>query len=908
MRTLEGDLRIGIGLLAACLLALAALAPGATASESISAFGVTTSTTAAGGHPDLGASFSLAEPGEPEAAESVAVNLPEGVFGNPNAIPTCDVADFALFACPMASQAGTVAIWANHAGDPDFLLGTAPVYDLEVQVAGETARLGFVVPTLDLPIAVPIQVRSASDYGLRLTVSGITQSMPLAGANFNIWGFPAGGENDNERFLPGEPGKPAGCVGEASALCASNKGQAPHHANTVEQPFIDNPSTCTGQPLTVSLDVRTYQDPTQVSHAEDQYPPTDGCEHQTFKPALNVGLTTGRADSPSGLDMTLRAAQLLSRSPSPSTIRSADVILPEGLSINPDAADGQTACTEAQAAFGSEGPANCPDSSKIGRFEIHTPALSGPLSGSLYIGEPTPGNQYRLFMIASGFGINAKIVASVLPDPGTGRLTVSVRDLPQVPFEEFDLHVFASDRGLIATPSQCTVYEVDSNFVPWNAELAAQRSHPTVSITEGSGGRPCPGQVRPFSPRLAAGTTNPVAGDFSSFSLQLDRDDGDQFLRDLSFTMPPGLTGSLRGIGYCSEQAIAQAAGQLGRTEQLFPSCRRSSLIGTSNVAAGPGSHPFHVEGKIYLAGPFKGAPLSLVVVTPAVAGPYDYGTQVVRVALHVDPLDAHVSAVSDTLPTIIAGVPLRMRTIKVSIDKPDFMINPTNCGDSSIASQGVGDQGSVADFNSYFHVVNCSDLLFKPRMTIRQLGGRGQTVRAQNARLRFDLFTRRRDANLKSVSVTMPVTFQVDQRHLGNICSRSELAANLCAGRQAMGSVQVDTPLLDEPLRGPAFAVSGFGKLPHLVFILNGQVMVMPQAESVSVKDGRLKTVVPLVPDVPVGHFRLTLLGGKQGYLVNTTDLCRHGARVQVKFEAQNGRRRAQQVPVKSPCGRVNR
>jgi hypothetical protein len=890
-----------VAALAACAALAAVTAGTASATQAISSFGVTTSTTVAGGHPDLTASFTLEEAGNPEAAESVTVDLPRGVFGNPNAIPTCSASDFALFRCPLASQAGTVTIRANYGGDPEHLMGSAPLYDLSVQVGGETARLAFVVPVINLPVSIPIRVRTGSDYGLRMTVSGITQQTPLAGAALTVWGFPAAAENDNERFLPGSPGDPAGCPEAATALCASNNGQAPHHANIVEQPFTDNPSTCTGQPLTVSLDVRTYQDPGQVSHAEDQYPPTTDCDQQTFKPALNAGLTTEEADSPSGLDMTLRASQLMGRSPTPSTIRSAEVLLPDGVSINPDAADGQTACTDAEANFGTESPAECPNSSKIGRFNIVTPALIGPLDGSLYLGEPAPGDPYRLFMVASGFGIDAKLVASVRPNPATGQLTVAVTDLPQVPFEQFNLHVFASDRGLIATPTQCKIYVVDSRFVPWNQSLAPQRSRPNFSISSGPGGRPCPGQLRPFSPRLEAGTNNPSAGGFSSFSLKLDRDDGDQFLGDLDFTMPPGLTGSLRGIGFCSEEAIRQAAAQLGRTEQLYPSCRSSSLIGTSNVSAGPGRHPFNVSGRIYLAGPFDGAPLSLVVITPAVAGPYDYGTQVVRVAIHVDPLDAHVTAVSDSLPTIIGGVPLRMRTIKVNIDKPNFMINPTNCSPMSIASRGVGDQGTVTDFTSYFHVVNCSDLGFKPRMAVRALGK--QLRRAQNPRLQFDLRTRRGDANLKSVTVTLPKAFQVDQSHLSNICSRSQLERERCQGRQPLGSVWVKTPLLDQPLSGPAYAVSGYGKLPHLVFILNGQVTLMPQGESASDRTGRLRTTVPVIPDAPVGHFRLTLLGGKQGYLSNTKDLCRNLGRIQVEYRAQSGKRSRQAVRVQLPC-----
>ena len=235
----------------------------------------------------------------------------------------------------------------------------------------------------------------------------------------------------------------------------------------------------------------------------------------------------------------------------------------------------------------------------------------------------------------------------------------------------------------------------------------------------------------------------------------------------------------------------------------------------------------------MYLAGPFKGAPLSLVAITPALAGPYDYGTVVVRVALHVDPLDAQVTAVSDTVPQIIGGVPIRMRSIQVNIDKPNFTINPTNCSPFTVDSQGIGDQGTVADFSSYFHAVNCATLRFKPKMTIRQLGGRKSTRRANNPRLQFDLTTRPGDANIKSLSVTLSNAFEIDQRHLGNICSEKELAAKQCAGRPPIGKATTTTPLLDQPLTGPVYAVSGSGGLPRLAFILNGQVNLVPRADT---------------------------------------------------------------------------
>jgi hypothetical protein len=442
---------------------------------------------------------------------------------------------------------------------------------------------------------------------------------------------------------------------------------------------------------------------------------------------------------------------------------------------------------------------------------------------------------------------------------------------------------------------------VGSDLYPWNSELADQHSQFGVSVTGGPNGRPCPAGTRPFEPKLDAGTSNSDAGKFSSFTLKLDREDGDQYLKDLGFTMPPGLLGSLRGITYCPEASIAAAAGNSGLAEQASPSCPSSSQVGTTNVAAGPGTHPFHAVGRMFMAGPFKGAPLSLVAITPALAGPYDYGVVVVRVALNVDSTDAHVTALSDTVPSIIGGIPLRIRSIQVNLDKPNFILNPTNCEPMGVLSKGVGDQGTTTEFSSYFQAANCATLPFKPKMAIRYL--KGGKARAKNPALEFHLTTRAGDANIKAVAVTLSKAFAIDQRHLGNICSEAELAKTKCQGRQPIGSVETKTPLLDAPLSGPAYAVSGKGGLPRLAFVLNGQVDLVPRAESSSVK-GALKTVVPTVPDAPIGDFRLTLLGGKQGYLINTRGLCNKPVLNTVEYSAQNGRKLTQNVKAKAPCG----
>jgi hypothetical protein len=247
------------------------------------------------------------------------------------------------------------------------------------------------------------------------------------------------------------------------------------------------------------------------------------------------------------------------------------------------------------------------------------------------------------------------------------------------------------------------------------------------------------------------------------------------------------------------------------------------------------------------------------------------------------------------------------MRSISVDIDKPNFTINPTNCTPTSVDSQGIGDQGTVTDFSSYFDAVNCATLPFKPTMTVKQVGKRG-TRRSSNPQMQFDLRTRPGDANIKSLSVTLPSTFAIDQRHLGNICSEKELAASHCAGRTPIGKASTTTPLLDQPLAGPVYAVSGSGGLPKLAFLLNGQVNLVPRAETKTITKGgagQLQTTVPVVPDAPIGHFALTVFGGKSGYLVNTRSLCGKASFTKVDYDAQNGKTLSQRIKIGASCGK---
>jgi hypothetical protein len=885
--------------LVACLLSLGAAAATAEAAVTIEEFETTSSTSEAGGHPDLFTHFKLGGVGASEVPKNVTFNTPRGLFGNPKVLTTCEPIAFAFNRCASNTQAGLITIHANYKGDPNFLLGTAPIYNVEAG-SNEPARFAFVVPVLEIPVALPVAIRSATDYGLRFTVSGITQEAPLTEADVTFWGFPASPVHEMERFPKGSPGNPAGCREEADTSCITE----PVQASVPNRPFTGNPSVCDA-PMPTTLDVETYQRPNVQAHGEASYPEITACDRQTFRPTAQAQLTTAETDSPSGLDFEFSIPQTQSAAASPSQLRAATLVFPEELTINPDAADGQTACSDEAARIGKEVPAACPDSSKVGNVTISSESLPGDLQGSIYLGDPVPGNQYRLLLIADGFGFHVKLIGQLLPDPQTGRLTAKFEDLPQLPLENFSLHLFASERGIFATPTHCAVYAVETRLYPWNPKLADQGGQVGMSLDKGPAGKLCPPVVRPFNPRLEAGTSNSKAGSFSHFTLRLDREDGDQFLGDLNFKMPPGLLGSLRGIDYCSEASIAAAAQRLGRLEQAIPSCPAGSQVGTSNVAAGPGTHPLHAVGTMYMAGPFKGAPLSLVAITPVLAGPYDYGVVVVRVALHVDSVNAQVKAVSDTVPSIIGGIPIRMRSIQVNLDRDNFILNPTNCRPMSVDSQGIGDQGTVADFSSYFQASDCAQLPFKPRMTVTQKGS--GTTRSKNPSLEFRLRTRPGDANVKSVAVILSKAFGIDQRHLGNLCSEAELAATKCAGRQAIGAAVTRTPLLDGPLAGPVYAVSGKGGLPRLAFVLDGQVPLVPRGKS-SAPRGALKTVVPTVPDAPIGDFRLTIFGGKHGYLVNTRNLCAKPAVSTIEYVAQNGRKLTQKAKARAACGKAKK
>ncbi len=491
--------RISSGVLLALLLlaALGLRADSATASPSLGSFSFRSlaadgsPATQAGAHSNVNAALTLATPGAPETARSLRIGAPPGFFIYPEATPRCSTAGFGQFECPPSTQVGLVTVRAKHEGNPDFLLGTAPVYML-APGAGEFARLGFVMPTLNLPVAITATVRTETDFGLDLSIAGLTQLAPLSGIDLTLWAVPADPDHDGQRFPAGNPSAPAGCPGDDDTNCVGG----PSPVALPETPMLRNPTACTG-PQAAKLEADSYQQPGDYSSATYSTLASSGCNHLSFGPMLSAGLTTTETSAPSGLDFRLELSNEGGTNPvglSASDVKALTAELPEGLAVDDEAADEQAACTIAQAHLGSAEAEECPADSKIGDFSAAVLGLDESLEGSIYFGGAESAGAYRLFLTAAGSGLDVKLLATLATDPDTEVATLSIAALPQIPFEEFDLSI-DEEAGLLLTPAECGDFALRGTMTPWSSAATALIATASLSIESGPEGGPCPGPV-----------------------------------------------------------------------------------------------------------------------------------------------------------------------------------------------------------------------------------------------------------------------------------------------------------------------------------------------------------------------------------------------------------------------------
>ena len=869
-------------------------------------------------------------------------DVPPGLIGNPQAVPTCGRDHFILTdgVCPAETAIGVAYITIPVFG-ADFPM-PASIYNIE-RPAGMPALIAF-SPFGALTFLVP-RIRSESDYGITFRVQDIPQLGSVLGQQLEFWGTPASSEHDNDR------GRGAlGLVCNRDPVTRENTfGDPTCPSNAPRLPFLTNPADCAHGPFDVDLTVESWQghSDSQTFTSHDGFGNPTGvtnCEQVPFDPSITVAPTTENAETPTGLNVELQMPTdgLLNRDGlAQSPLKKAVVRLPEGMSINPSAGEGLAVCTPADFAredtFTAPG-AGCPNESTIGSVQITSPIADQPVDGSLYIAEQddpttsTPGAEnpfdslLAMYVVlrSTDLGVMIKLEGEIASDPETGRLTTTFDDNPQLPFETFSLKFREGARSPLVSPPSCGVYTTEVDFYPWSAsdhdnpgpgEVITDSS--SFEITKGVGGAACPtsNAERPFAPQLQAGSLNNNAGSYSPFTLRMTRNDGEQEITSFSADLPPGLVGKLAGVTKCSDAAIARAATKTGKAENASPSCPANSYVGRTTVGAGVGGILTYAPGKIYLAGPYQGSPLSIAAITSATVGPFDLGTVVIRSAFKIDRDDAqvHVDAeTSDPIPHILKGIPVHLRDLRVYMDRDQFTLNPTSCDPMSIGARLTGTGGDFTsahddvafDLSNPFQASNCGRLGFQPRQTMRLLGG---MRRSANAGLLATLRARPDDANLRRVAVGLPRSFQVDQSNLGNICSERELVANECAGRQVIGKAWANTPLLDETLVGPVYAVSGSGGLPRLAIILRGTVTIVVRGDTVA-RNARIFTVFDEVPDAPVSAFRLRVNNGKRGYLVLNQNVCRRKQFVAARYTGQNSKTRTQQVRLRARCGKKNR
>ena len=634
----------------------------------------------------------------------------------------------------------------------------------------------------------------------------------------------------------------------------------------------------------------------------------EGCDKVPFDPTIETTVDSA-TDSPEPVTLDLGIPFDPEQPIANSYLKKATITLPEGAGLNPSLANGLKTCTDAQFGYHTNNPIACPDGSKIGTTEVQTPSLPpDSLDGTVYAAEPlssdpSSGEQFRIFLNVGSerYGVNVRLIGHVFPNLKTGQLTAVVDENPQATFRSFKVHVDGGARGALTTPGTCGPHTTTTDLTPWTGTGDAHPSGAyTLTTTPGRG--PCAPTLadRPFNPGFVAGPEAATAGAYSPFRLLLRRPDGAQEIRQLNANLAPGMVARLKGVAYCPEASIAAAAAKSGAAEDAAPSCPASSLVGGVALAAGSGPAPFHTAGKAYLAGPYKGAPLSMVFVTPAVAGPYDLGTVVVRAALNVDPETAEIHAVSDPIPYVFGGVKLDIRAIDVLINRPSFTVNPTTCRRPFLIGGNIFGGGSnpanAANWfesrqGNLFGATNCRALKFKPKFYARISGGKKSTKRRAHPKFRGILEARKGDANLRRAAFILPRATILDQSHIKTICTRVQLAASQCPKASIYGSAKATSPLLDEPLKGPVYLTSSDNELPDLLADLRGQVPIRLRGV-ISSRGARLKTVFEKTPDVAVDKFILNMKGGGRGLLVNTRDLCSRQTTGYLNLRAQNSRR----------------
>ena len=848
------------------------------------------------------------------SVKDVTVNAPPGLVGSATAVPQCTQAELESRpnpTCPTDSQVGVVNVFFAGQQLPQH----QPVWNM-APPQGVPAQFGFELETTT--VTIDASVRTGGDYGITFTLKNIAQPLPIVGSSLTLWGVPGDPSHDAERCTTNE---------ERSGACPPGT-----PFTSAVQPLVDMPTACNG-PQATTMSTDSWQQPSQelgasfLSHDNQGNPVgASNCGALSFNPTITVQPDTSSADSPSGLNVVLQVPQ----NNDPNGLSEADlqntaVTLPAGMSVSPSAAYGLQSCSPAQIGMDNAAPPTCPNASQLGTVQVISPLLPTPLNGGVYLAQQStfaqpnsnPFNStLALYIAVQGDGVLVKLAGEVTTN-AQGQLVTTFENNPQLPFSSFELTFFGGPRGALMTPESCGTFTSTATLTPYSGGPAAT---PSDSFSTGSG---C---VSGFAPKFSAGATNTQAGAYTPFVLSFSRTDTDQDLAGLTVALPPGLLANVGSVPLCSNSDAAAGT------------CPASSQVGTAESGAGPGPDPIFLPGTAYLTGPYTSpatgasGPYGLVVEVPAVVGPFNLGTVVVRQVIQIDPTDAHVTVISDPFPTVLkvtdpAGnttqFPIRLKQLAVTMNRPDFMINPTSCNPMQITGMLSSVTGATATIASPFQVGGCSSLPFAPRLQM-SLSGKGRTTSGHHPTLTSVLSTAGVGAvDLRSASVTLPLSLALDPNNSQHVCGYAVAAAVHggsvdCPSNTIVGTATAVTPLLPQPETGYVYLVQGIRynsqgqqvrTLPTLLIPLRGLVALDLRAQSSVNSQGALVTTFASVPDVPVTSFTLTITGGSNGLLVITglhRTICKTAQITKAVLGGQNGAVENLSVWMSTPCGAV--
>jgi hypothetical protein len=838
-----------------------------------------------------------------EDVKDVVVNLPVGFVASTLAAPECTLAQLAAVNCPADSRIGYL-----HTEPEAADAVHTPIYNL-VPEHGIPAEFGYLDATETSHVFYSHVVPTAKGYVLQSVNTDIPQ-IKLDKIIATFYGNPADRDAEfKQEQLERESGLPV------------------KREHTVAPAFFTNPTDCAGEEPTATIYMDSWQNPAKVNPGgeptnleepgwvkmESKSPPVTGCNALQFTPELGAQPTTHEADKPSGLEFELKVPQSEESGVlATPTLKKVDVTLPEGFTVDPSAGDGLAACSIAQIGWLGGGPLNfdaaapeCPEASKIGSLELETPLIPHKITGELFLAaqNANPFNStLAAYVVVNDpiTGVLIKIAGEFLPDPHTGRLTALFDENPNLPFSDLKLHFFSGPRAELATPENCGTYTTGTALSPYSLEEGENPASPFDSFVINEA---CPGG---FNPTFTAGSTNLQAGAYTPFEVSFQRQDTDQELQGLSVTLPPGLLADVGSVPLCDE-ANANAG-----------TCPESSQVGTVQTGVGPGPNPLFVGGKAYLTGPYNNGPYGLSVVVPAVAGPFNFGTVVVRQSIRIDPHTAQVTDVSDPFPTIIDGIPLRLRRVDVVLNRPGFTFNPTSCGKLGFAGTIAGtplgaptnlngtigyaaQPGASSSFTTPFQVTNCQSLKFQPKFTVTTKGKNSKAGGATlTAKLSYPNLPQGTEANITRVKVDLPKQLPSRLTTLQKACTAKQFETNPanCPKESKIGYATVHTPILPLPLSGPAIFVSHGGEaFPSLTMVLQGDNVTIDLVGTTFISSkGITSTTFKTVPDTPFSTFELTLPQGKFSALAANVpakahySLCGQTLTMPTEFVAQNG------------------